>query len=92
MKDSVHPVSPLFTVSSSAAVWDFRVLLVREGLTSDLLELHSTPWSSVQLLDPTDRRARNLHPPRRVQTGTSSLELDLDTLLSQKYSGESENV
>lgn len=80
--------------SSPAAVWDFRVLLVREGLTPDLLELHSTPWSSVQLLDPTDRRAHDLHPPRPLLAGTSgsSLELDLDTLLSQKHSGETENV
>lgn len=79
----------------SAAVWDFRVLLVKEGLTSDLLELHSTPWSSVRPLDPRDRRVQDFHPPRPARTGassSSSLELDLDTLLSQKYSGESENT
>ncbi|XP_028983204.1 shieldin complex subunit 2 [Betta splendens] len=74
------------------AVWEFRVLLVREGLTSDFLELHSTPWSSVQPLDPCDPRAPELNTPRPIQTRTSSssLELDLDTLLSQKYSGEVE--
>ncbi|KAF3707929.1 Protein FAM35A [Channa argus] len=73
------------------AVWDFRVLLVREGLTSNLLELHSTPWSSIQPLDPTDRRVLDLYPPRPIGTGnSSSLELDLDTLLSQKYSGNIE--
>ncbi|XP_026210216.1 shieldin complex subunit 2 isoform X2 [Anabas testudineus] len=76
-----------------AAVWDFRVLLVKEGLTSDLLELHSTPWSSVRPLDPRDRRVQDFHPPRPARTGassSSSLELDLDTLLSQKYSGDVE--
>ncbi|XP_040905198.1 shieldin complex subunit 2 [Toxotes jaculatrix] len=76
-----------------AAVWDFHVLLVREGLTSDLPELHSTPWSSVHPLDPTNIRAQDFLRPRRNQKGSSSsisLELDLDTLLSQKYSGEVE--
>uniref|UniRef100_A0A3P8NII8 Shieldin complex subunit 2 C-terminal domain-containing protein n=1 Tax=Astatotilapia calliptera TaxID=8154 RepID=A0A3P8NII8_ASTCA len=73
------------------AVWDFRVLLVREGLTSDLPELHSTPWSTVQPVDPTDRRVQDFHRTRRCQKGNSSTpELDLDTLLSQKYSGDVE--
>ncbi|XP_018550126.1 LOW QUALITY PROTEIN: shieldin complex subunit 2 [Lates calcarifer] len=77
-----------------AAVWDFHVLLVREGLTFDLPELHSTPWSSVQPLDPTDRRMQDFLPSRHNQkrnsSSISSLELDLDTLLSQKYSGDVE--
>ncbi|KAM9364436.1 shieldin complex subunit 2 isoform 2-T4 [Pholidichthys leucotaenia] len=74
-----------------AAVWDFRFLLVREGLTSDSPELHSTPWSSVRVVDPTDRRAQDFHRWRHDHKGTSStLELDLDTLLSQKYSGDVE--
>ncbi|XP_070772567.1 shieldin complex subunit 2 [Enoplosus armatus] len=74
-----------------AAVWDFHVLLVREGLTSDLLELHSTPWSSIQPLDPANRRVRDFLQQRPIRTGhSSSLELDLDTLLSQKYSGDVE--
>nr|XP_046257345.1 shieldin complex subunit 2 [Scatophagus argus]XP_046257346.1 shieldin complex subunit 2 [Scatophagus argus]XP_046257347.1 shieldin complex subunit 2 [Scatophagus argus]XP_046257348.1 shieldin complex subunit 2 [Scatophagus argus] len=74
-----------------AAVWDFHVLLVREGLTRDLPELHSTPWSSVQPLDPASLRAQDFLRSRTFETGNhSSLELDLDTLLSQKYSGEVE--
>ncbi|KAK2824712.1 hypothetical protein Q5P01_021887 [Channa striata] len=74
-----------------AAVWEFRVLLVREGLTSDLPELHSTPWSSIQLLDTTDQRVQDFYPQQPIRTGSgSSLELDLDTLLSQKYSGNVE--
>lgn len=61
-------------------------------MTSDLPELHSTPWSSVRVLDPASRRAQDFLRPRPVRTGnSSSLELDLDTLLSQKYSGESES-
>ncbi|XP_026165130.1 shieldin complex subunit 2 isoform X2 [Mastacembelus armatus] len=77
--------------ANRAAVWDFHILLVREGLTSDLLELHSTPWSSVRPLDPTDRRAQVFHRPRSVRSGeASTVELDLDTLLSQKYSGNVE--
>ncbi|TDH01672.1 hypothetical protein EPR50_G00182630 [Perca flavescens] len=66
-----------------------EVLLVREGLTSDLPELHSTPWSSVRPLDPTDSRAHGFLRPGPGPPGTS-LELDVDTLLSQKYSGDVE--
>ncbi|XP_076599094.1 shieldin complex subunit 2 [Chaetodon auriga] len=74
-----------------AAVWDFHVLLVRDGLTADVLELHSTPWSSVHPLDAASPRAQNFFRPRRSLTGnSSSVELDLDTLLSQKYSGDVE--
>ncbi|KAM3862872.1 shieldin complex subunit 2 [Diretmus argenteus] len=73
-----------------AAVWDFHVLLVRYGLTSDLPELHSTPWSSAQHLDPADRRALDFYRAKPVRTSSTSLELDLHTLLSQKYSGEVE--
>uniref|UniRef100_UPI0037E7EE82 shieldin complex subunit 2 n=1 Tax=Semicossyphus pulcher TaxID=241346 RepID=UPI0037E7EE82 len=76
--------------SNRAAVWDFRSLLVREGLTSELLELHSTPWSSLQPLDPANRRAQDFLQPRPIKTGNSNLELDIDTLLSEKYSGEVE--
>lgn len=72
---------------SPAAVWDFRNLLVREGLTSELPELHSTPWSSVQVLDPNHPKAQEFNQQRPIQRGTS-IELDLDTLLSQKYSGK----
>ncbi|XP_074531361.1 shieldin complex subunit 2 [Halichoeres trimaculatus] len=71
-----------------AAVWDFHVLLVREGLTSDLPELHSTPWSSMQPLDPTSRRAQDFLRPHGFPSGGSRVELDVDTLLSQRYSGE----
>ncbi|XP_069394170.1 shieldin complex subunit 2 [Paralichthys olivaceus] len=74
-----------------AVVWDFHTLLVREGLTSNVPELHSTPWSSIQPLDPTDRRAQHFLTPRCNHRGNScSLELDLETLLSQKYSGDVE--
>ncbi|XP_027138162.1 shieldin complex subunit 2 isoform X4 [Larimichthys crocea] len=79
------------THMSTGAVWDFRVLLVTGGLTSDLPELHSTPWSSVRPLEPDDRRAQSFLQPRPRQTGnSSSVELDLATLLSQKYSGDVE--
>lgn len=74
-----------------AAVWDFRNLLVREGLTSELPELHSTPWSSVQALEPDHPKAQEFNQQRSIQRG-SSIELDLDTLLSQKYSGETDTT
>ncbi|XP_041802861.1 shieldin complex subunit 2 isoform X2 [Chelmon rostratus] len=88
----VHAVlRVIHTHLSTAAVWDFHVLLVKDGLTADLPELHSTPWSTVQPLDPASRRARGFLQPQRIQTGnSSSVELDLDTLLSQKYSGDVE--
>ncbi|XP_013881764.1 shieldin complex subunit 2 [Austrofundulus limnaeus] len=81
---------PLFNKRTDA-VWDFHVLLVREGLASDLLELHSTPWSSVRALDQTDRRLQDfcrIQPCRKERS--SPVELDVNTLLSQKYSGEVE--
>ncbi|MEQ2209995.1 hypothetical protein XENOCAPTIV_006995, partial [Xenoophorus captivus] len=66
------------------AVWDFKVLLVREGLTSDLVELHSTPWSSVWALDPKDHRALDFHQAWCCQKrGRVPLELDVDTMLVQ---------
>ncbi|KAM9847975.1 shieldin complex subunit 2 [Aulostomus maculatus] len=74
-----------------AAVWNIRVLLVRQSSSSDVPELHSTPWSSARPLDATDRRAQDFLRRERVVTGnSSSLELDLDTLLSQKYTGDVE--
>ncbi|XP_058506953.1 shieldin complex subunit 2 [Solea solea] len=72
--------------ADKVAVWDFHFLLVRDSLTSDLLELHSTPWSSAHRLDPTDRRLRDFLAPRHSPAG-DGVELDVDTLLSQKYSG-----
>uniref|UniRef100_A0A3P8SM96 Shieldin complex subunit 2 n=1 Tax=Amphiprion percula TaxID=161767 RepID=A0A3P8SM96_AMPPE len=77
-----------------ATVWDFHVLLVRDGLTSNLPELHSTPWSSVRAVDKTDSRVQDFHRTYHHQkdgsSGDGTLELDIDTLLSQKYSGEVE--
>lgn len=64
---------------------------MREGLTSDLPELHSTPWSSVQALDPAHPKAQEFVEQRSIRRGTS-IELDLDTLLSQKYSGETDMI
>ncbi|KAM7386003.1 hypothetical protein PAMP_002030 [Pampus punctatissimus] len=81
---------PLFN-RNKTTVWNVRFLLVKEGLTSDLPELHSTPWSSAQPLDAADRRAQGFLLPPLLQSGNcNSLELDLGTLLSQKYSGEAE--
>lgn len=71
------------------AVWDCHVLLVREGVTSDLPEVHTTPWSSVLPLDLRDPRSRDFVQPLRAAE-SSIVELDLRTLLSQKYSGEVE--
>ncbi|CAL8258954.1 unnamed protein product [Lota lota] len=69
---------------NTEAVWDFRYLLVRNGVTSDLPELHSTPWGSVQPVFPQDSRAREFcRPP----SAPSVPELDLGTLLSQRHSG-----
>ncbi|XP_028278598.1 shieldin complex subunit 2-like [Parambassis ranga] len=73
------------------AVWDFRVLLVRDSLTSDLPELHSTPWSSVRAVDPSDCRLQDFQLMVRPLRGSSGpLELDVDTLLSQRHCGEVE--
>uniref|UniRef100_A0A8C6TCT5 Shieldin complex subunit 2 C-terminal domain-containing protein n=1 Tax=Neogobius melanostomus TaxID=47308 RepID=A0A8C6TCT5_9GOBI len=71
-------------------VWDFHNLLVREGTTFDSPELHVTPWSSVQALDRSDPRMNNFIKPHGTAAGSTSVELDLRTLLSQKYSGEVE--
>lgn len=73
------------------AVWDFRNLLVREGPISELPELHSTPWSSVQALDPEHPKVQEFNQRRPIQRGRS-IELDLDTLLSQKYSGKTDGT
>ncbi|XP_056147686.1 shieldin complex subunit 2 [Lampris incognitus] len=72
---------------NKAAVWDFRVLLVRDGLISDLRELHSTPWGSIKPLLPDDKRVLEFYQPKPDKTATAGLELDLHTLLSQKYCG-----
>ncbi|XP_028324915.1 shieldin complex subunit 2 isoform X4 [Gouania willdenowi] len=74
-----------FTVNTGS-VWDLQVLLVRSSVTSDLCELHSTPWSSLRALDPTDCRALAFHWP--VEAGGVAVELDVDTLLSQRFNGE----
>ncbi|CAL8390874.1 unnamed protein product [Arctogadus glacialis] len=70
---------------NTEAVWDFRYLLVRDGVSSDLPELHSTPWGAVQPVFPQDSRAREFcstpGPP-------GPPELDLGTLLSQRHSGD----
>uniref|UniRef100_A0A672SJJ5 Shieldin complex subunit 2 n=1 Tax=Sinocyclocheilus grahami TaxID=75366 RepID=A0A672SJJ5_SINGR len=68
------------------AVWEFRLLLVRQDVTSGLLELHSTPWSSCQPLFPDDSRCKEFYNTVRSQRTASSFEIDLSTLLSQKYS------
>lgn len=70
-----------------AAIWDFRCLLVADGGTSGVPELHSTPWSSVRPLEPCSRRAQDFLRPAGSEEGGGGLELDVDTLLSQKYSG-----
>lgn len=64
---------------------------MREGLTSELPELHSTPWSSVQALNPEHPKAQEFNQRPPIGTG-SSIELDLDTLLSQKYSGKTDRT
>ncbi|XP_063047239.1 shieldin complex subunit 2 [Engraulis encrasicolus] len=74
------------------ALWHFRMLLVRQDMTSRLLELHSTPWGSCEPLPPGDsRRAEFLKPSQtKSKTSTSCVEIDLRTLLSQKYTGDVE--
>ncbi len=69
------------------AVWEFKLLLVRRDVISGLLELHSTPWSSCQPLFPDDNRCKEFYNTVRPQRTASSFEIDLSTLLSQKYSG-----
>ncbi|XP_051935690.1 shieldin complex subunit 2 isoform X2 [Hippocampus zosterae] len=65
------------------AVWDIRFLLVREAPDSDLPELHTTPWSDVRRVDAADPRLGRF----LCATG-GGVEMDVDTLLSQQYSGE----
>ncbi|XP_061693524.1 shieldin complex subunit 2 isoform X2 [Syngnathoides biaculeatus] len=65
------------------AVWDIRFLLVREGSNADFPELHTTPWSAARRADGADRRLGGFLRP-----GESAVEMDVDTLLSQQYSGE----
>lgn len=71
-------------------VWEFRMLLVRQDVTSGLLELHSTPWGTCQPLFPDDSRCKEFYNTARSQRTASSFEIDLNTLLSQKYSGDVE--
>ncbi|KAK7148676.1 hypothetical protein R3I93_012883 [Phoxinus phoxinus] len=72
------------------AVWEFRMLLVRQDVTSGLLELHSTPWGTCQPLFPDDSRCKEFYNTVRSQRTASCFEIDLNTLLSQKYSGDVE--
>ncbi|XP_076830158.1 shieldin complex subunit 2 [Brachyhypopomus gauderio] len=73
------------------AVWEFRLLLVKQDVTSGLLELHSTPWSSCRALSPNDPRLQEFCPlPKGDPPGACSFEIDLRTLLSQKYTGDVE--
>ncbi|KAG7462599.1 hypothetical protein MATL_G00186480 [Megalops atlanticus] len=73
---------------NKGAVWEFRVLLVKRNGTTGLLELHSTPWGSCEPLFPGDKRAVEFHS--WAQPRPASLEIDLRTLLSQKYTGDVE--
>ncbi|XP_026856230.2 shieldin complex subunit 2 isoform X2 [Electrophorus electricus] len=76
---------------NKGAVWEFRLLLVRQDITSGLLELHSTPWSSCQALGLDEPRCREFYPLlKSAPSGASSFEIDLHTLLSQKYTGDVE--
>lgn len=70
------------SLSPSDAVWDIRFLLVREAPDSDLPELHTTPWSDARRVDAADRRLGRFS----CATGRG-VEMDVDTLLSQQYSG-----
>ncbi|XP_064173080.1 shieldin complex subunit 2 isoform X1 [Anguilla rostrata] len=75
---------------NQGAVWEFRVLLVKRNVATGRLELHSTPWGSCEPLFPDDRRAVEFHDRAQSKPPPASLELDLATLLSQKYSGDVE--
>lgn len=68
-------------------MWEFRVLLVRRNVATERLELHSTPWGSCEPVFPDDRRAVEIHSQARPKPPPASFEIDLHTLLSQKYSG-----
>ncbi|KAA0717892.1 Protein FAM35A [Triplophysa tibetana] len=72
------------------AVWEFRMLLIRQDLTSGLLELHSTPWGTCQPLFADDNRCKEFYSTARLERTSSSFEIDLNTLLSQKFSGDVE--
>lgn len=72
------------------SVWEFRMLLVRQDVTSGLLELHSTPWGTCQPLFPDDSRCKEFYNTVCSQRTASCFEIDLSTLLSQKYSGDVE--
>ncbi|XP_049592690.1 shieldin complex subunit 2 [Syngnathus scovelli] len=65
------------------AVRDVRFLLVMEGSDFERAELHSTPWSQARRLDATDHRLG-----RFLCVTGRTVEMDVDTLLSQQYSGD----
>ncbi|XP_037128039.1 shieldin complex subunit 2 [Syngnathus acus] len=65
------------------AVWDVRFLLVMEGTDFERAELHSTPWSHARRLDATDHRL-----DRFLCVTGRTVEMDVDTLLLQQYSGD----
>ncbi|KAK3554007.1 hypothetical protein QTP70_019124, partial [Hemibagrus guttatus] len=75
--------------TNNDAVWELRSLLVKQDVTSGLLELHSTPWSSCQVLHPSNPRYKEFFSTVTSHRG-SSFEIDLPTLLSQKYTGDVE--
>ncbi|XP_062375203.1 shieldin complex subunit 2 [Sardina pilchardus] len=72
------------------ALWDFRMLLVKQDVTSGLLELHSTPWGSCQVVFLTDNRCADFLKLGQNNPTNSCIEIDLRTLLSQKYTGDVE--
>ncbi|KAI5107842.1 protein FAM35A isoform X1, partial [Silurus meridionalis] len=76
--------------ANKGAVWEFRLLLVKQDVTSGLLELHSTPWSSCLPLHPNNPRYKEFCSTVTSHRGSSSFEIDLHTLLSQKYTGDVE--
>ncbi|KAF5895742.1 protein FAM35A isoform X1 [Clarias magur] len=74
--------------SNKDAVWEFQLLLVKQDATSGLLELHSTPWSSCQRLLPNNPQYKEFCSSVTSHRGSDSFEIDLHTLLSQKYTGD----